>query len=131
MDAARALDEARTILASLQAAVDARDVDSLARLFDDGAVLVGTAGDGRDAEGLRRYVTAVATQPGSLRWEWDELAPFHESEGMLGFAAFGEVVLEEGDVVQRAPIRVTIFAVRQANGWRMRQFHGSIPTGVS
>jgi ketosteroid isomerase-like protein len=130
MDAVRAIDDARTILANLQAAVDARDVDALASVFDDDAVLIGTSADGRDAEGLRRYVTAVSTQPGSLRWEWEELVPFYQSKGMLGFAAFGEVVLEEGDVVQRAPIRVTIFAVRQANGWRMRQFHGSIPTGV-
>ena len=126
-----AIEEARTILANLQTAVDAHDVDTLAAVFDDGAVLIGAAGDGRDAEGLRRYVTAVATQAGSLRWEWEEVVPFHQSEGMLGFAAFGEVVVEEGDVVQRAPIRVTIFAVRQANGWRIRQFHGSIPTGVS
>lgn len=131
MDEVRAVDEARTILANLQAAVDAREVDALARVFDDGAVLIGTAGDGRDAEGLRRYLTAVATQPGSLRWEWEELVPFHQAEEMLGFAAFGEVVLEEDGVVQRAPIRVTIFAVRHATGWRMRQFHGSIPAGVS
>jgi hypothetical protein len=63
-----------------------------------------------------------------LRWEWDEVVPFHESGGMLGFAAFGDVVLEQDDEVQRAPIRTTIFAVRTPDGWKMRQFHGSSPT---
>jgi len=47
---------------------------------------------------------------------------------MLGFAAFGDVVLEQDDEVQRAPIRTTIFAVRTPDGWKMRQFHGSSPT---
>jgi hypothetical protein len=119
--------DAHSILSGLQAAVDAHDTEALAELFDDGAVLIGTAADGRDAEGLRRYVTAVATQPGSLRWEWDEVIPFHHSGETIGFAAFGAVVLAEGDDVQRAPIRVTIFAVQTPSGWRMRQFHGSIP----
>jgi hypothetical protein len=35
---------------------------------------------------LRRYLTAVATQPGSLRWEWHELVPFHRGDSSLGFA---------------------------------------------
>jgi hypothetical protein len=38
-------------------------------------VLIGSAGDGRDTDGVRAYLTAVATQPESLRWDWD----FHGS----------------------------------------------------
>jgi hypothetical protein len=29
----------------------------------------------------------------------------------------------------RAPIRVTVLAVETPDGWRLRQFHGSIPYG--
>jgi uncharacterized protein (TIGR02246 family) len=131
MEAVSALDEARSILASLQAAVDARDVDALSGLFDDPAVLIGASGDGRDADGLRSYLTAVATQPGALRWEWREIVPFHDDDGALGFAAFGDVVLAKGGEEERASIRLTVFAVRTPGGWRMRQFHGSIPTPAS
>jgi hypothetical protein len=125
VDVIDALAEARRILANLQAAVDARSVDELQALFDEPAVLIGTAGDGRDAEGLARYLDAVV-QGGPFRWEWDDIVPFHNTDHEIGFAAFGEVVVGE----EHLPIRVTVFAVRQADGWRMRQFHGSIPTGA-
>lgn len=118
---------ARTILDSLQAAVDACDADALIALFDDSAMLIGTGGDGRNRDALVRYLTAVATQPESLRWEWGEVIPFHESAGVLGFAAFGDVVVSDGSGERRAPIRATILAVQTPDGWRMRQFHGSIP----
>jgi hypothetical protein len=119
--------DAHAILDALQSAVDARDLEALQALFDDSAVLIGAAGDARDREALRGYLTAVVTQPGSLRWEWQEVVPFHEAADELGFAAFGEVVLSEGDEEGRAPFRLTLFAVRTPQGWRVRQFHGSIP----
>lgn len=120
--------DARAILDALQGAVDARDADALFTLFDESAVLIGAAGDGRNREGLRRYLTAVATQPESLRWEWQEIVPFHQSARSLGFAAFGEIVVSDGSGERRAPIRLTLFAVQTPNGWRIRQFHGSIPS---
>jgi hypothetical protein len=121
-----AIDDARSILATLQAAVDSRDPDRLVELFDEQAVLIGTTADARDRESIRAYVTALAAQPETLRWEWDDMVPFHESPGEVGFAAFGEVVAGE----LRAPIRVTILAVETPDGWRLRQFHGSIPYGL-
>src|SRR5207244_3484969 len=75
------LAHARFILDTLQATVDARDAEALVSLFDDPAVLIGTAGDGRNPDALRRYLTAVATQPESLRWEWREVIPFHQGPG--------------------------------------------------
>jgi ketosteroid isomerase-like protein len=122
--------DARALLEAIQRAVDARDADALVALFDEPAVLIGAAGDGRDRAGLLRYLTAVATQPGSLRWEWHEIVPFHRSEGTLGFAAFGEVVVSDGSREQRAPIRATLFAVETGEGWKIRQFHGSIPSDL-
>lgn len=112
----------REILDELQAAVDSRDVDRLVALFDEPALLIGTAGDGRDREGLVRYLTGVATgEP--FRWEWKEIVPFHREETSLGFAAFGEVVAGEW----REPIRATVLAAETPAGWRIRAFHGSIP----
>lgn len=122
--------EARSILDTLQAAVDGRDPEALLALFDEQAVLIGTAGDGRTRETVREYLTAVATQPASLRWEWQEIVPFHESGEALGFAAFGEIVVTDGRGEHRSPIRATIFAARSPDGWRLRQFHGSIPSGL-
>jgi uncharacterized protein (TIGR02246 family) len=119
---------ARAVLDAIQRAVDAHDADALVSLFDDPAVLIGTAGDGRSPEALRRYLTAVATQPESLRWEWREVIPFHQGAGSLGFAAFGDIVVSDGNGERRAPIRATLFAVESPDGWRLRQFHGSIPS---
>lgn len=121
-------DDARAVLEALQSAVDTRDADVLVALFDEPAVLIGAAGDGRDRAGLRRYLTAVATQPGSLRWEWSEIVPFHRSDSSLGFTAFGEVVLSDESDEQRAPIRATVIAVETGEGWKIRHFHGSIPS---
>ena len=118
----------RAILDALQGAVDARDADALVALFDESAVLIGAGGDARNRDALRRYLTAVATQPESLRWEWREIVPFHQSASSLGFAAFGEIVVSDGSSERRAPIRLTLFAAQTPNGWTIRQFHGSIPS---
>ena len=120
--------DARAVLAMLQASVDGRDPDALIALFDEPAVLIGTAGDGRDTDGVRRYLTAVATQPESLRWDWTDIVPFHDEGECLGFAAFGDIVVGDDGAERRAPIRLTLFAVRTSEGWRIRQFHGSIPS---
>lgn len=119
--------EARGILTALQAAVDARDVDRLLGLFDEPAVLVGAGGDGRNRERLVGYLTAVATQPESLLWEWSEIVPFHHEAGVLGFAAFGEIAIRDESGEDRRPFRLTVVAARGSDGWRVRQFHGSIP----
>ena len=120
--------DARSILDTLQATVDGRDPDALISLFDEPAVLIGAAGDGRNRDTLRQYLTAVATQAESLLWEWQEVVPFHHDAGTLGFAAFGDIVVSNGSGEQRAPIRLTVFAVETPQGWRLRQFHGSIPS---
>jgi hypothetical protein len=74
--------DAFAVLDALQGAVDARDLDALASLFDEQAVLIGTGGDARDPAALRRYLTALATQPESLRWEWNEIVPVPPERGV-------------------------------------------------
>jgi hypothetical protein len=53
---------------------------------------------------------------------------FHDSPGVLGFAGFGEVVVSEADREDRAPFRLTALAAKEAGGWKLQQFHGSIPS---
>ena len=117
------LADARALVAALQAAVDARDAEQLRLLFDDGAVLVGSGADAREPDALRAYLEAVVAEE-PFRWELDEYVVFHEEGGELGFAAFGEIV--QGG--RRAPFRLTIFAVETYGGWRLRHFHGSLPS---
>src|SRR3954453_20071113 len=100
-----AVDRARSVLESLQAAVDSREPERLIGLFAEPGVLIGTSGDGRDRTGLRSYLTEVATQPESLRWDWHDVVPFHDEPDLLAFAAFGDVVVSDGTIEQRAPIR--------------------------
>ncbi|MEA2365393.1 MAG: hypothetical protein QOI32_905 [Thermoleophilaceae bacterium] len=121
-------DACEAILRDIQSAVEARDPGALADLFDEQAVLVGTGGDARDRDAVIEYLTAVATQRESLRWDWHEVVPFHQGADTLGFAAFGEIVVSDGTAERRAPIRATLFAVDAGDGWRLRQFHGSIPS---
>ncbi len=113
------------MLQTLQDLIDARDLDGLLDFFD-GGVLIGSSGDGRDRDGVRRYLDAVVHQPGELRWEWAEVIPFHSTDDALGFAAFGDVVVVENDSEWRKPIRMTGLAVRDGGRWRLREFHGSI-----
>jgi uncharacterized protein (TIGR02246 family) len=127
---AHAIARARSVLQALQDAVDVRDPERLVGLFGTPAVLIGTSGDGRDASGLRAYLTAVATQPESLRWEWDDVVPFHDEPGLVAFAAFGDIVVSDGANEQRAPIRASLVAVPADGGWQIKHFHGSIPSGV-
>ncbi len=120
-------EEARAVLRTLQELIDARNLAGLLDFFDEGSVLIGTSGDGRDRAGVRRYLEAVVGQPGELRWEWGEVIAFHRTDDAVGFAAFGDVVLVEEDSEWRKPIRMTGLAVRDGEAWRLRQFHGSIP----
>jgi SnoaL-like domain len=120
------------VLTALQAAVDSRDADVLIRLFDpESAMLIGTGGDGRTPSARRDYLTAVATQPERLRWDWDEVIPFYETIDIIGFAAFGDIVVTDDDGERRAPFRATLLAAHTSDGYRIRQFHGSIPSTLA
>jgi SnoaL-like protein len=121
------VEDAGAVLRTLQELIDARDLEGLLELFDEGSVLIGTSGDGRDRSGILRYLQAVVDQPGALRWEWTEVILFHRADGVVGFAAFGDVVVVEDGSEWRKPIRMTALAVREGGRWKLRQFHGSIP----
>ena len=117
---------ARSVLDELQAKVTARDLPGLRRFFEEPAVLIGTAGDGRTPEAREAYLEAVVAQRAAVLWEWRETLLFYEATDAFGFAAFGDVVLTDVGQAIRAPIRATFFAVRTDRGWRLREFHGSI-----
>ena len=93
-------------------------------------MLIGTSGDGRTAASRKDYLTAVATQPERLFWDWREVIAFYETEEVIGFAGFGDVVVISDEGESRAPIRATLLAVETSDGWRIKQFHGSIPADL-
>jgi ketosteroid isomerase-like protein len=123
-------DTAWAVLSALQAAVDARDLDALTGLFDEPSVLMGTSGHATDAGQRRAYLSAVVSQPEALRWDWREVIPVLEADGVLAFAALGDIVLSGPEGERRAPIRASLVAVESASGWRLRHFHGSLPSDL-
>jgi ketosteroid isomerase-like protein len=118
---------ARSIVAALQAAVDARDLDELAALFHEDGLLAGTTAYNQ-GPAVRAYLKLVVEQDASLRWELPRIDVFHEARGVLGFGGLGEIVIAEDGVEERAPFRLTVLAVETPDGWRLKQFHGSIPS---
>jgi uncharacterized protein (TIGR02246 family) len=122
----------RAVLRTLQTAVDSRDANELLQLFgEEPAMLIGTGGDGRTPDARREYLTAVATQPERLHWDWREVIPLYETDELIAFAAFGDIVVTDEKAQRRAPIRATVLAVETASEWRIRLFHGSIPSSFS
>ena len=119
---------AREVVALLQAAVDSRDVDRLTALFDDDAVLIGTAAYNHGPEAVRAYLAAVVGQPGSLRWDLAEVHVVLQTSDLLGFTAVGQVVFTEDGVDDAAPFRLAVTARRTPAGWRLLSFHGSLPS---
>ena len=94
-------------------------------------MLIGASGDGRTPETRVHYLTNIATQSAAAQWAWAEKHLFYESDGALGFAAFGEIILTEAEIQTRTPFRLTLFAIRSPDGWRIRQFHGSVPQNTA
>ena len=118
------------LLAELQSAVTARDLDRLEALFDDETVLFGTAAANLDREQTLSYLRAVVGQEGTIRWVFDDVVPLVSEPGVLCFAAVGTVGFDDetgqpdGD---RDPFRLTCVAVQRDGRWRLRHFHGSVP----
>jgi uncharacterized protein (TIGR02246 family) len=119
---------AYSILVRLQSALDEADHETLNELFDDDAVLVGSSAHSHGREEIDAYLGAVLTQP-SFRWEWRDVIVFHRDPGALGFTGFGEVVVSADHQEQRAPYRLTLFAVERPGGWVVQHFHGSTTSG--
>jgi ketosteroid isomerase-like protein len=119
---------AHAVLNDLQSAIDARDLDALTGLFDEPAVLVGTSGHAVTAQERRSYLNGVISGPAAMRWEWREVIPVHETETLIALTAFGDIVVTSPDGEDRSPIRVSVVATRVGGTWRLKQFHGSIPS---
>ena len=121
---------ARGILAELQDAVAAKDHDRLARLMADDVVLFGTAAANLDRDQTLAYLARVLAQEGTIRWEWDCVAPLVTAPDLLAFAAVGTVGLDDADgraEGARDTIRLSCVAVEENGRWRLRHFHGSVP----
>ena len=121
---------AEALLAALQAAVAQKDKAALASLFDDEAVLFGTAAENLDRAATGAYLARVVDQPGTVRWGWDQVVPLWESNEVLAFAVVGTVGFDDEQGRPDGPrddFRLTCVAVSTDDGWRLRHFHGSVP----
>ena len=121
---------ARGILDELQDAITARDLDRLARLFDDDVALFGTAAANVDRAATLAYLARVVDQDATIRWGWEQVVPLVSQRDVLAFAVVGSVGLDAVDgnpLGERQPFRLTCVAVADGERWRLRHFHGSIP----
>jgi uncharacterized protein (TIGR02246 family) len=121
---------ARSAFAELQAAVTDHDHDAVTRLFHEDAVLIGTSAYSSGPEAVTAYLRAVVEQPASLSWELAEVDVFLEEGDVLGFAALGEIVVQQDGTEDRSAFRLTLVVRRTADGWRILSFHGSIPSDL-
>jgi uncharacterized protein (TIGR02246 family) len=120
---------ARGILDRLQNAFGRKDPAEIAALFDDQLVVIGTAAENLDRTQSDEYVARVFSQPGTVRWGWDQVVPVLSEPDVVVFVVVGTVGFEDaqGQVGERDAFRLTCVAVARDGNWRLRHFHGSIP----
>lgn len=98
-------------------------------LFTEDAALLGTAAANLDREAVSDYLALVLDQTGYVRWDWEEVAVVDSRAGAVTFVALGSVRMEDDpDNDAPAPIRLTCLMVEESERWRLRLFHGSIPS---
>jgi ketosteroid isomerase-like protein len=122
-------DVARTLLGELQAAVDAKDVDQMMRLFHPDGVLVGTRLYNRGPAAIRAYLLQeVVRMEESLFWDLPELDRFLDAGDAIGFSGDGRISVTSPDGDAHFPFRLTVVAERTEDTWLVRHFHGSLPS---
>jgi len=129
-DGSRVENVARGILDRLQNAFGRKDPAEIAALFDDQLVVIGTAAENLDRTQSDEYVARVFSQPGTVRWGWDQVVPVLSEPDVVVFVVVGTVGFEDAQgqpVGDRDAFRLTCVAVARDGNWRLRHFHGSIP----
>lgn len=115
------------LLADLQDAMSARDLDAVLEVFDTEFVVFGTAASNLDREQSFAYLKGVLAQSSAIKWSWDDVKPIARDENVFCFAAIGTVGFDGDAEEERQAFRLTCAAVRRGSGWRLRHFHGSVP----
>jgi ketosteroid isomerase-like protein len=121
---------AREILKTLQAAVDAKDLDRMTGLFPADGVLVGTRLYNLGGAAVRDYLTEeVVAIKESLCWDLPRLDVFLRTDHAIGFSGEGRITVTSPDTgALHFPFRLTIVAEETGRGWLIRHFHGSLPS---
>jgi uncharacterized protein YceH (UPF0502 family) len=117
----------RELLAAVDQAVAARDVEAALALFTGDAVLLGS-GPGESPVGqdeLRVFLSGLLGQPSTAAWEGDDLT-VGDAAGVVWFLLVGELVLR-GERERRRPARLSAVLVPQGGTYRMAQLHVSEP----
>src|SRR3954467_9411168 len=86
---------ARDLLAELQDAVAAKDVDRAAEVFDDDVAIFGTGSANLDREQSFAYLRNVFAQDAAIRWEWTQVRPLVDDGAVLCFAVVGTVGFDD------------------------------------
>jgi uncharacterized protein (TIGR02246 family) len=123
---------ARTILETLQTAVDAKDLDRMTGLFHSDGVLIGTRLYNRGAEAIRAYLDEeVVGVEESLFWDLPVLDIFLRTGDAIGFSGDGRITVTPPVGSALAfPFRLAIVAEHADGRWLIRQFHGSLPSAT-
>ena len=117
------------LLEEMQQAVRAKDHAAALDLFTHDATLVGTSAANLDAESISSYLVLILEHPGHLQWDWEQVSVLDARPGAVTFLALGSIRwadCPEDDGVD--PIRLTCLAVEETDRWRLRLFHGSVPS---
>jgi uncharacterized protein (TIGR02246 family) len=123
------IDLVHELLDDLQRAVRAKSHAAALDLFTEDAALLGTAAANLDRDAVSNYLALVLDQTGYVRWDWEEISVLDSRPGAITFVALGLVRLEDHpEDDSPSPIRLTCLAVEETERWRLRLFHGSIPS---
>jgi uncharacterized protein (TIGR02246 family) len=117
----------RDILGRIQTAADTRDVDAASALFADDAVLMGSASTSVGGAAIRDYLGLVFDQPGTIRWDWNDVRVLHDGPGVVAATGTGQVGFT--DDPERDAFRLSLLLIEAEQGWLIGHFHGSIPAG--
>jgi hypothetical protein len=80
---------ARGLLAELEERLARKDLEQIADLFTDDAVLVGSEVESLDGESTVKFLTLMAQMGPTAHWRWDRVVAQDSVPGVLCFSAVG------------------------------------------
>jgi uncharacterized protein (TIGR02246 family) len=119
---------ARALLAELEERLAQKDLEQIAELFTDDAVLIGSEVESFDRESTVDFLTLMAQMGPTAHWRWDRVVAQDSAPGLLCFSAAGAMWFDDENGQRMSdpePYRVSCLAVEQAGRLRWRHFHGS------
>jgi class 3 adenylate cyclase/ketosteroid isomerase-like protein len=127
----QAIAEVRSTVYQMAERYGASDVDGvMALIFDEAAMAVGTGVDevALGSADVRRMIARDVSEVDSVSFRIDNLRVSVFGEAAFTYADVVFVASVDGELL-RFPARTTFGLVRDGDGWRIAQFHTSMPYG--